>query len=133
MESRVDHLAIAVRSVESALAFYRDQLGMQVTQRRTIAEEGVGVTMLDGGSVRIDLLEALGSESVIARFLDKRGEGVHHVAMTVQDLSETVERLRAAGVKILNDPRPGGDGRLSAFVHPASAGGVLLELLQQET
>jgi len=133
MESRLDHVAIAVRSVASALAFYRDQLGFQVTQHRTIAEDGVGVTMLDGGSVRIDLLEALGPESVIARFLDKRGEGVHHVAMTVQDLSETVERLRAAGVKILNDPRPGGDGRLSAFVHPASTGGVLLELLQQET
>jgi methylmalonyl-CoA epimerase len=106
--AKIDHLGIAVRSIDQALRFYRDQLGL----------------------TRIELLEATGPDSVIARFIDKRGEGLHHVALRVPDLSASVERLKSAGARLLNEPRAGAGGHLYVFIHPASTGGVLLELIQ---
>jgi methylmalonyl-CoA epimerase len=82
------------------------------------------------GDPRIELLEASEPDSVIAKFIDKRGEGLHHVALKVPDLLNSVERLRSAGARILNEPRTGAGGHLYVFVHPASTGGVLLELIQ---
>jgi methylmalonyl-CoA epimerase len=128
---KIDHLGIAVRSIDTALKFYRDQLGMTVSLRETVTSEKVYAAMLPVGESRIELLEATEPDSVIARFIDKRGEGLHHVALTVPDLAAAVDRLKSAGARVLNDPRPGAGGHLYSFVHPASTGGVLLELIQE--
>jgi methylmalonyl-CoA epimerase len=129
--SKINHLGIAVRSIDQALAFYRDQLGLAVASRETVAIEKVHAAMLSVGESRIELLEATGPDSVIAKFIDKRGEGLHHVALNVPDLNAAVERLKAAGARLLNEPRAGAGGHLYVFIHPASTGGVLLELIQE--
>jgi methylmalonyl-CoA epimerase len=129
--SRINHLGIAVRSIDQALAFYRDQLGLAVSFRETVAVEKVHAAMLPVGESRIELLEASQPDSVIATFIDKRGEGLHHVALTVPDLNAAVERLKSAGARLLNEPRVGAGGHLYVFNHPASTGGVLMELIQE--
>jgi methylmalonyl-CoA epimerase len=126
----IDHLGIAVRSIDQALQFYQDQLGLSVTLRETVEQEKIHAAMLPVGDSRIELLEASEPGSVIARFIEKRGEGLHHVAIKVPDLNASVERLKAAGARLLNEPRRGAGGHLYTFVHPASTGGVLLELIQ---
>ncbi len=129
--SKIDHLGIAVRSIDEALKFYRDQLGLEVSLRETVAAEKVHAAMLPLGESRIELLEASEPGSVIAKFIEKRGEGLHHIAMTVPDLTAAVERLKTSGARILNEPRIGAGGHLYSFIHPASTGGVLLELIQE--
>ena len=126
----LDHLGIAVRSIEGALVFYQRQLGLNVALRETVEQEKVRVAMLPLEGSRIELLEPAEADSPIGKFLEKRGEGLHHVAIKVPDLPAAVERLRASGARLLNDPRPGAGGHLYVFVHPASTGGVLLELIQ---
>ena len=126
----IDHLGIAVRSLDQALKFYEEQLGLHASMREMVVQERVSVAMLPLGDPRIELLEATEPDSVIAKFIEKHGEGLHHVALRVPDLLKAVARLRAAGARILNDPRPGAGGHLYVFVHPASTGGVLLELIQ---
>jgi LAO/AO transport system kinase len=127
----IDHLGIAVRSLDTALGFYEKQLGFPVSLRETVEREKVNVAMLPAGESRIELLEASEPDSVIAKFIEKRGEGLHHVAVKVADLTATVERLKAQGARLLNEPRAGAGGHLYVFVHPASTGGVLLELIQK--
>src|SRR5579863_1104656 len=127
---QIDHLGIAVRSLDTAVQFY-EQLGFSAPHRETVEQEKVKVAMLPAGESRIELLEATTQDSVIAKFIDKRGEGLHHVALKVPDLSATVQRLKSQGARLLNDPRPGAGGHLYVFVHPSSTGGVLLELIQQ--
>ncbi len=127
----IDHLGIAVRSLDSALEFYEKQLGFGVGLRETVEQEKVKVAMLPAGGPRIELLEATEPDSVIAKFIEKRGEGLHHVAVKVPDLVATAKRLKESGARLLNDPRPGAGGHLYVFVHPASTGGVLLELIQE--
>jgi LAO/AO transport system kinase len=130
----IDHLGIAVASIDEALVFYRDRVGMTVGHRETVAHEGVHVAMLPAGPSRIELLEAATPESTIARFLEKRGPGIHHLALRVRDFDGTIERLRAAGARLLNEPRRGAGGHEYVFVHPASTGsGVLLELIREES
>ncbi len=126
----IDHLGIAVRSLDEALKFYESELGLRVSMSETVAQERVNVAMLPLGEPRIELLEPTGPDSVIAKFIDKRGEGLHHVALKVPNLLNTLDRLRSAGARILNEPRPGAGGHLYVFVHPSSTGGVLLELIQ---
>jgi methylmalonyl-CoA epimerase len=128
---QIDHLGIAVRSLDDALQFYEQQLGFSVSLRETVEQEKVNVAMLPAGGPRIELLEATGPDSVIAKFIQKRGEGIHHVALKVTDLAATVERLKSQGARLLNDPRLGAGGHLYVFVHPSSTGGVLLELIQE--
>jgi len=128
---KIDHLGIAVRSLDAALAFYENQLGFPVGLRETVEQEKVKVAMLPAGESRIELLEATEADSVIAKFIDKRGEGLHHVAIKVPDLTSAVARLKSCGARLLNDPRPGAGGHLYVFVHPSSTGGVLLELIQE--
>jgi len=130
-EFKIDHLGVAVRSLDQALRFYEQQLGFTVSLRETVQQEKVNVAMLPAGGPRIELLEATEPDSVIGRFIEKRGEGLHHVAVKVPDLNATVERLKAGGARLLNDPRPGAGGHLYVFVHPSSTGGVLLELIQE--
>jgi methylmalonyl-CoA epimerase len=127
----IDHLGIAVRSLDAALAFYQEQLGFAASPRETVEQEKVNVVMLPAGGPRIELLEATGPDSVIAKFIEKRGEGLHHVALKVPDLGATVDRLKAHGARLLNEPRAGAGGHLYVFVHPSSTGGVLLELIQE--
>lgn len=128
----IDHLGIAVRSIDDALRFYRDALGMEVASRESVEHEGVHVAMLPAAGSRLELLEPASPDSTIAKFLGKRGEGLHHVAMRVADLPATVSRLQQQGARVLNEPRRGAGGHLYVFIHPASTGGVLLELIQQE-
>jgi methylmalonyl-CoA epimerase len=123
-------LGIAVTNLQDSIAFY-ESLGLSITARETIAAEQVNVAMLPAGASRIELLEPSTPDSPIAKFLEKRGPGLHHVALRVPDLHATVERLQAAGARLLNEPRAGAGGHLYVFVHPASAGGVLLELIQE--
>ena len=105
-------------------------MGLAVAMRETVPQEKVNVAMLTLGDPKIELLEPTEPDSVIGKFLEKRGEGLHHIALKVPDLLSAVERLRSAGARILNEPRPGAGGHLYVFVHPASTGGVLLELIQ---
>ena len=128
---KIDHLGIAVRSLDAALLFYEKQLGFQAGLRETVEQEKVKVAMLPAGESRIELLEATEADSVIAKFIDKRGEGLHHVAIKVPDLAGAVARLKSGGARLMNDPRPGAGGHLYVFVHPSSTGGVLLELIQE--
>ena len=130
-EPKIDHLGIAVRSLDEALAFYTQQLGFDISLRETVAAEKVRVAMLPAGGPRVELLEATAADSAIAKFIEKRGEGLHHVAFKVANLAEAVERLRASGARLLNEPRIGAGGHQYVFVHPASAGGVLMELIQE--
>jgi LAO/AO transport system kinase len=126
----IDHLGIAVASIDAALAFYQGVLGMTLEGRETVAAESVHVAMLAAGSSRLELLEPSAPFSPIAKFLDKRGPGLHHVALRVPALAAAVEKLKASGARLLNEPRPGAGGHLYVFVHPASTGGVLLELVE---
>lgn len=126
----IDHLGIAVKSLDQALEFWEKQLGLTISLREEVAVEKVNAAMLPVGESRIELLEPTTSDSVIGKFLEKRGEGIHHIAIKVPDLNAAVERLRASGAKILNEPRPGAGGHLYSFIHPTSTGGVLLELIQ---
>ena len=126
----IDHLGIAVEALDEAIPFY-ESIGLHVALRETVEKERVHVAMLPAGESRLELLEPTGPDSTVARFLEKHGPGLHHVALRVPDLQAAVERLRASGARLLNDPRAGAGGHLYVFVHPASTGGVLLELIQE--
>ena len=128
---KIDHLGIAVKSIEEALTFYRDALGLDVSGRETVEEQGVNVAMLPVGESRVELLEPTGPETPVGKFLAKRGPGLHHICYRVPDVRAALERLRSAGVRLIDDqPRVGAGGHLVAFVHPSSTGGVLVELAE---
>ena len=128
----IDHLGIAVKSLEQARKFY-EQLGLSVVSEEVVAHEKVKVAMIPVGESRIELLEPTGSDSVVARFLEKRGEGLHHVAIHVPDLAHAVETLKAKGTRFISEEiKIGAGGNLYVFVHPSSAGGVLVELVQEQ-
>ena len=127
----IDHLGIAVKSIEQALEFYCGALGMEVEHRETVTAEKVNVAMLPAGESRLELLEASEPDSTVAKFIASRGEGLHHIAMRVPDLNAAVAKLKAQGARILNEPRIGAGGHTYIFVHPRSTGGVLLELIQE--
>ena len=127
---QIDHLGIAVRSLAQAKKFY-ETLGLQVMPEETVADEKVRLAMVPLDGSRIELLEPTEADSPIARFLEKRGEGLHHVALHVNDISGTVERLKVAGTRFVSDEiKVGAGGHLYVFVHPSSAGGVLVELCE---
>ncbi len=126
----IDHLGLAVRSIEHSLAFYRDQLGLETTLRETVAQEKVHVAMLPLGDTRLELLEPADPTSTIARFLEKRGPGLHHVALRVADLASMANTLEASGIRLLAQPQKGAGGHLYVFLHPGDTGGVLWELIQ---
>ena len=128
--SEIDHLGIAVKSLAEARKFY-EKLGLEVMPEETVEAEKVRLSMVPLGESRIELLEPLSDDSTIAKFLAKRGEGLHHVALHVDDLSGTVERLKASGTRLISDEiKVGAGGHLYVFVHPSSTGGVLLELVE---
>jgi methylmalonyl-CoA/ethylmalonyl-CoA epimerase len=126
----IDHLGIAVKSLAQARKFY-EQLGLEVSGEETIAHEKVRVAMIPVGESRIELLEGTGPDSVIAKFIEKRGEGLHHVAIHVPDINRVVEQLKATGTRFVSEEiKIGAGGHLYVFIHPSSTGGVLLELVQ---
>jgi methylmalonyl-CoA/ethylmalonyl-CoA epimerase len=130
MSHTIDHLGIAVKSLAQARKFY-EQLGLEVAGEETVPQEKVRVAMVPLGQSRIELLEATSPDSVIAKFVEKRGEGLHHVALHVPDLAHAVESLKASGTRFVSEEiKTGAGGHLYVFVHPSSTGGVLLELVQ---
>lgn len=128
---KLNHLGIAVRSLEQALKFYRDSLGVRVHSIETLPAEKVRVALLPLGDTRIELLEATSEDSPIALFIAKRGEGLHHIAVEVEDFDNHLQRLRASGVRVLpSKAERGATGHRYAFLHPSSCGGVLVELVE---
>jgi methylmalonyl-CoA/ethylmalonyl-CoA epimerase len=127
---RIDHLGIAVKSIETARKLY-ESLGLRVEHEETVAGEQVHTAMIPVGESRIELLEAASADSVIGRFITKRGEGLHHVAVHVDDIAARLEQLKANGVRLVSEEiKTGAGGHLYFFVHPESTGGVLLEICQ---
>jgi methylmalonyl-CoA/ethylmalonyl-CoA epimerase len=125
------HVGIAVKRLEDALAGYRT-LGFRPEAIEEVPSQGVRVAFLQAGDVRLELLESLAADGVIARFIERRGEGLHHLAFSVEDIRKELRRLQAAGLELVDvEPRPGARGRLVAFVHPRSAHGVLVELVEE--
>jgi methylmalonyl-CoA epimerase len=132
MAFTIDHLGIAVKSLAEAKKFY-EQLGLKVMDEEVVDQEKVRLAMVPVGESRIELLEPTSDDSPIARFLAKRGEGLHHVSLQVDDLAGTVERLKRNGVRLVsNEIKVGAGGHLYIFVHPSSAGGVLIELTEDQ-
>ena len=128
---RIEHLGIAVASIEEASRFYRDVLGLECEGPEEVAEQRVRVVFFQVGEVRIELLEPTGEDSPIARFLAKRGPGLHHVAYLVDDLAGTLVRLKGSGVRLIDEePRRGAHGMKIAFLHPQATSGVLTELCE---
>jgi methylmalonyl-CoA epimerase len=131
MPKSIHHVAIVVRDLDQALVFYRDALGLEVADRRQVPEEGVEIAFLPTGEAEIELLQPLTEEGSVARFLEKRGEGLHHICLVLDDVDAAMGRLKAAGARVLSEePRVGADGTRYVFVHPKSAYGVLIELYE---
>lgn len=131
MKATLDHIGIAVADLSQALAFYRDALGLEVEPPEEVPSQRVRAHVVPVGEAALELLEPTSPDSPIAKFVEKRGPGVHHVTLRVDDIQEALGRLKARGVRLIDDqPRPGAEGALIAFVHPASTHGVLVELKQ---
>ena len=128
---KIDHIGIATRGIDGAAKFYRDMLGLEVAETEEVADQKVRVAMLPIGESHIELLEAMSEDSPISRFLEKRGPGIHHIAVSVDDIRAALADLKAQGARLIDEePREGAGGCLVAFVHPSSTNGVLLELVQ---
>lgn len=134
METKIQHLGVAVGSIDEALAFWRDGLGLELKEIEVVEDQGVRVAMLPIGESRIELLEATGEDTPVGRFVAKRGAGMHHLCVEVDDVAVRLADLKARGVRLIDEqPRIGAGGALVAFVHPESTGGVLIELTQRGT
>ena len=132
MKATLDHIGIAVGDLAQALAFYRDALGLEVEPPEEVPSQRVRAHFVPVGEATLELLEPTAPDSPIAKFIEKRGPGVHHVTLRVDDLREALGRLKARGVRLIDEaPRDGAEGSLIAFVHPASTHGVLVELKQR--
>jgi methylmalonyl-CoA/ethylmalonyl-CoA epimerase len=131
MLEALDHTGIAVVDLDVSIAFYRDVLGMPFVHRETIVEQGVEAALLDVGDSHVELIAPLGPDSGVARFLEQRGPGLHHVAYRVDDIDAALASLSAAGVRLIDErPRAGIRGSRVAFLHPTAAGGVLTEIVE---
>ena len=127
----IDHVGVAVENIDSALALYRDTFGMPLVHREQVADQGVDAALLDVGDGHVELLQPLGPETAVGKFIARRGTGLHHVAYRVPDVEETLGRLATAGLRLIDErPRDGIRGSRVAFLHPSSTGGVLTELVQ---
>lgn len=128
----IEHLGIAVKNLEQSIPVYEKLLNTKCYKREEVASENVITAFFKTGNNKIELLQATSSESAIAKFVEKRGEGIHHVAYAVQDIHAEMERLKNDGFKILNEqPKKGADNKLICFVHPKNTSGVLTELCQE--
>ena len=130
---KINHLGIATKGIDEALKFWENALGLENVHTEVVEDQKVRVAMLPIGESRIELLEATSEDSPITKFLEKRGGGIHHIAVEVEDIEKALAKLKAEGMRLIDEkPRIGAEGCLVAFVHPASANGVLLELVQSE-
>ncbi len=130
---KVDHIGIATRQLDEALTLWRDALGLEIDSIEEVPEQGVRVAMMPIGESRIELLEPLSQNSPVGKFLEKRGPGIHHVAISVTDIQAALAQLKQMGTRLIDEtPRLGAGGCLVAFIHPSSANGVLLELVQHQ-
>ncbi|HVS90894.1 MAG TPA: methylmalonyl-CoA epimerase [Mucilaginibacter sp.] len=129
---KIEHIGIAVKDINAAGKLYEKLLNTSVYKIEEVASEAVKTAFLKSGPNKIELLEATSPDSPIAKFIEKKGEGMHHVAFDVEDIEAEMQRLKAEGFLLLNDePKPGADNKLVCFIHPKSAGGVLIELCQE--
>jgi methylmalonyl-CoA/ethylmalonyl-CoA epimerase len=129
--ARIDHLGVAVEDLEAAIALYQGTFGMDLVHREVVEEQGVEAVLLDVGENHVELLRPLSPETAVARFLAKRGPGLHHVAYQVPDIDAALGALRGQGAALIDEsPRIGIRGSRVAFVHPRSSGGVLTEIVQ---
>jgi methylmalonyl-CoA/ethylmalonyl-CoA epimerase len=134
MKATLDHIGIAVKDLRTALAFYRDALGLEIEGEEEVPSQHVRAHFVPVGESRLELLEATAPESPIAKYVDARGPGLHHITLRVDDIAAALAELRARGLRLIDEqPRPGAGGSLIAFVHPASTGGVLVELKQSRS
>ena len=128
---KINHLGIATNGIDQALKFWSDALGLENVHTEIVDDQKVRVAMLPLGESRIELLEPTSDDSPISKVLEKRGGGIHHIAVEVDDIESSLRQLRDKGARLIDEvPRLGAEGCLVAFVHPSSAGGVLLELVQ---
>lgn len=129
--NRIHHTGVVVRSLEQAYGFYRDTLGLRLVKEQVMEDQGVRAALLDLGNSFLELLEPIDGETGIARFLEKRGEGMHHVCMEVDDIRASLAELKSQGVELIDEePREGLTGTI-AFLHPAALHGVLVELVEK--
>ena len=132
MRAILDHVGIAVRDIDAALAFYRDALGLEVEAPEDVLSQRVRAHVVPVGESAIELLEATAPDSAIARYIEKRGPGIHHITLRVEDIRGALGQLKQRGVRLVDDePRPGAEGALVAFIHPSAAHGVLVELKER--
>ena len=130
---KIEHIGIAVKSLSEALKVYEQAVGLKVAGYDEVDEQGVRVAMLEIGESRIELLEPTRPDSPIEKFMTKRGEGIHHIAVRVDNIEQALERLKAAGIRLIDEkPKRGAHNTRIAFVHPASTHGVLMELVEHE-
>jgi methylmalonyl-CoA/ethylmalonyl-CoA epimerase len=131
MKAKLDHIGIAVSDIDAALAFYRDALGLDVDVPENVESQHVRAHFIPAGESALELLEATSEDSPIAKYVAKRGPGLHHITLRVDDIRTALAELTARGVRLIDrEPRPGAHGSLVAFIHPSSAHGVLVELKQ---
>lgn len=133
MIKKVDHIGIAVKSLEQALPFYTDVLKMPLLGIEEVDSEKVKVAFLKAGETKLELLEPISEESAIAKFIEKRGEGIHHIALGVESIQERINDMKEKGIKMIQDtPKKGAGGALVAFMHPKSTGSILYELCEKD-
>src|SRR5471032_1857799 len=131
MKAVLDHVGIAVKDLQAALAFYRDALGLHVETPEDVASQRVRAHFIPTGQASLELLEATSSDSAIAKYVEKRGPGLHHITLRVDDIQAALDQLKSRGIRLVDEqPRAGAEGALVAFVHPSAAHGVLVELKQ---
>jgi len=131
MKATLDHIGIAVANLDEALGFYRDALGLEVEAPEDVPSQRVRAYFIPAGEAALELLSATADDSPIAKYVSKRGPGLHHITLRVDDLAAALAQLKSRGVRLIDEaPRPGAHGSLVAFIHPASAHGVLVELKQ---
>jgi methylmalonyl-CoA/ethylmalonyl-CoA epimerase len=131
MFDRIDHVGVAVGDLDSAISLYEERFGMKLAHRETVEAQGVEAVLLDVGEGHVELLRPLGPDTAVGKFLDRKGPGLHHVAYAVDDIEAALERLRSAGLELIDaEPRPGIRGSRVAFLHPRSTGSVLTELVE---
>lgn len=127
----IDHIGIAVKSIKEALPFYRDVLGLEYEGEEVLEDRGLKTAFLKAGESDIELLEAISKDSTIDKFIEKRGEGIHHLALKVDDVEEKLEEMKEKGAKFIGEVSTGAGGKKIVFIHPKSTSGVLMELCQQ--
>jgi methylmalonyl-CoA epimerase len=129
----IDHIGIAIADLDAALGFYRDALGLEIEAPEDVPSQRVRAHFIPAGGAALELLEATAEDSPIARYIARRGPGLHHITLRVDDIHRALDRLKARGVRLIDEsPRPGAHGSLVAFIHPSSAHGVLVELKEQK-